>query len=680
MAIKPRRDSFIGIHFDFHANDDCNEIGKTTTEEMLQTMIDKVKPEFVQCDCKGHRGLASYPTKVGYQAPGFVQDNLRIWREVTQKNNIPLYMHYSGVWDTEAVRRHHDWATITAEGEVHPNMTSVFGPYNDQLMIPQIKELIDEYQVDGIWVDGDNWALVNDYSEKAVAEFTKETGITEIPKNKDDRNWAGYCEFMRRSFKKFVAHYTDELHAYAPGFQITSNWIYSSHMPEKPEVDVDYLSGDSSLQDSYNENRLEARCMAPQGLPWDIMSWAFCSIQMEGVPTTKTAVQLKQEASAIISLGGGFQAYFKQKRDGSIQLWEMDMMGEVTAFCRERRDYCFRARQVPQVALLNSTYDFYKTTDTLYGNWTLWGGHLKALKGNLMNLLDNQYSVEVVQEHHLKGRMADYPLIVLPETKNITAEFKAELLDYVKHGGKLLLIGPKAAQLFEEEAGVVFEQHCTEEVEADFAEKTALVPKNVSAINWKIAKYSDQYRLFNYVDVNGHLGGFKTIGIKVAPKEGTETLTVSYGLNDFVGETYPAVTVAKFGEGEIGAIWLNVGERYLNAKTSMSRDLMGMVAGRLFSDPKVTVKGSHMVDVILNEKDGKLMVNLINTGNNGNPKVYVYDELLPIPDLEVSVKLSEAPEKVSLQPGNRTLPYSFKDGVLTCKLDRLDIYDIIVIE
>jgi len=66
---KPKRlrrsESFLGVHFDFHARDDCTEIGKNVTPEMVERIIDLVQPDFLQCDGKGHPGLASYPTKVG---------------------------------------------------------------------------------------------------------------------------------------------------------------------------------------------------------------------------------------------------------------------------------------------------------------------------------------------------------------------------------------------------------------------------------------------------------------------------------------------------------------------------------------------------------------------------------------------------------------------------------------
>jgi hypothetical protein len=98
-----RADSFLGIHFDFHAGPDCTEIGKNTTPEMIENIIRLVQPDYLQIDCKGHRGLSSYPTRVGIQAPGFVGDPLRLWRQVTAERGVSLYVHYSGVWHSETI-------------------------------------------------------------------------------------------------------------------------------------------------------------------------------------------------------------------------------------------------------------------------------------------------------------------------------------------------------------------------------------------------------------------------------------------------------------------------------------------------------------------------------------------------------------------------------------------------
>ena len=120
-----RADSFLGIHFDFHAGADCSEVGRRTTPEMVELVIDKVQPDYVQIDCKGHPGYSSYPTRVGNPAPGFVGDPLRVWRDATRRRGVALFMHYSGVWDRHAVATHPEWAAVRADGKPDENARSI---------------------------------------------------------------------------------------------------------------------------------------------------------------------------------------------------------------------------------------------------------------------------------------------------------------------------------------------------------------------------------------------------------------------------------------------------------------------------------------------------------------------------------------------------------------------------
>ena len=55
---------------DFHAGEDCSRVGERTTREMVELAIDKVKPDSIQIDGKGHRGYSSYPTKAGKPGTG----------------------------------------------------------------------------------------------------------------------------------------------------------------------------------------------------------------------------------------------------------------------------------------------------------------------------------------------------------------------------------------------------------------------------------------------------------------------------------------------------------------------------------------------------------------------------------------------------------------------------------
>jgi hypothetical protein len=439
-----RADAFLGIHFDFHAGDDCDRVGARTTREMVELVIDKVNPDYIQIDCKGHRGYSSYPTKVGNPAPGFVGDPLRVWRDVTRERGIALFMHYSGVWDYHAARAHPQWAAAGADGKPNSRATSVFGPYVDVLMIPQLRELAGEYGVDGVWVDGDCWGTTPDYGQTAVREFCKRTGAESAPRKAGEPYWNQWMDFHRDAFRRYLRHYVDELKSSHPDFQVISNWAFSDHMPEPVSADVAGLSGDFSPDDSVNSARFAGRCLEDQGVPWDLMSWSFSRKTRKQKP----AVQLMQEAAVVLALGGGYQAYFKQDRDGAVRdLAEMDVMAEVAQFCRDRQAYCHRSVAVPQIALLYSTAGHYRESPRLF-HWAGSDG-VAVLRKALTQILQNQYGVQILSEHHLKGKMSKWPVIIVPGWEYLEPDFRDELAAYAKTGGTLLLIGPGLAKLFE---------------------------------------------------------------------------------------------------------------------------------------------------------------------------------------------------------------------------------------
>ncbi|WP_419193902.1 alpha-L-fucosidase [Novipirellula herctigrandis] len=441
-----RADAFLGIHFDFHAGDDCNSIGKRTTPQMVEMVIDKVNPDYIQIDCKGHRGYSSYPTKVGNPAPGFIGDPLRIWREVTRKRGIPLFMHYSGVWDYKAVADHPDWAAVDGNGKPNAKATSVFGPYADRLMIPQLRELAGEYGVDGAWVDGDCWGTTPDYSEATVQKFCAQTGAKSAPYKQSDPYWNEWMDFHREGFRNYLRHYVDELKASHPDFQVISNWAFSDHMPEPVFANVAGLSGDFAPDNSVNSARFAGRCLENQGVPWDLMSWSFSRKNNKQKP----AVQLMQEASQVLAIGGGYQAYFKQDRDGAIRSpAEMDVMAEVAKFCRDRQAYCHRSVAVPQIALLYSTAGHYRASPSLF-HWNGTNG-VKVLRMALTEMLQNQYGVQILSEHHLRGHLSEWPVVVIPGWTFLEADFRDELAAYAQSGGRLILIGTGPKKLFDKE-------------------------------------------------------------------------------------------------------------------------------------------------------------------------------------------------------------------------------------
>jgi len=430
-------DRFFGVHFDFHANPDTRGIGKTLTVAGVDSMLDLVKPDFIQVDTKGHPGISSYPTTVGVAAPDIVQDPLKLFREETAKRNIGLFSHFSGVLDAQAVKNHPDWARIHSDGKPDAGATSIFGKYADDYFIPQINELSSKYHINGVWVDGECWALQPDYSAAAIEAYKKYSGKTDVPRSRRDDDWPNYVQFTRDAFHRYLTHYINAVHKFNPKLIVTSNWSFSSFMPGKVDAPVDYLSGDFT-SDAVPDVGFEARALAPQGKPWDLMAWGFMSDKNGKGFFWKSARHLEQKAALVLSQGGGYQVYIPQKRDASLQLATIPMLTDVSKFCHERKAYCFNTAPIPQIALLLSETGHNSESPGVFENGQ--GGN-NNVKGTLAMLLNSQYSVEVLQEHHLKNNLAKYPLLVVTEWKALPPAIITMIEDYAGRGGKVLAIG-----------------------------------------------------------------------------------------------------------------------------------------------------------------------------------------------------------------------------------------------
>ncbi|MBR5757997.1 MAG: hypothetical protein IKX88_05330 [Thermoguttaceae bacterium] len=432
-----RADSFVGVHFDFHAGKDVPNIGESTTPEMVQEIIDALHPDFIQVDSKGHPGLTSYPTKVGNPAPGVVKDSLRIWRYVTAKNGVALYTHYSGVWDNEAVARHPEWAVVDANGNVSQERTSVFGDYKDKLLVPQLLEMAMKYHTDGVWVDGECWATLLDYCDVAQDAFKNATGYDAVPKEPKQDGWFEWCDFCREAFRQYLIDYVQQVKEKAPNFQIASNWAFTDHMPEPVCADVDFISGDYSPNDSVTAARYSSRLMMTQNVPWDLMAWSFARAP-EGNWTPKTGVQISREAACVLAQGGGFQAYITQDPDGAVNLTKLPPVAVALKFCRERQSLCQHSTEVPQIALFCPTKQHYKSVNRF---WDSLFPMITEQRAILKRILELNYAVDIQIDETLVKNIESAKTVVFSRGGLWSDELKEKVESYVKNGGSVVSIG-----------------------------------------------------------------------------------------------------------------------------------------------------------------------------------------------------------------------------------------------
>ena len=639
-----RKDAFFGLHFDLHPQATDASLGADISEENIRGLLERVKPDFVQYDCKGHAGWAGYPTKVGWPSPGIVKDSLAVWRKATRDLGVGLFIHYSGVWDTKAVAEHPDWARVGPDGKRDPNATSVFGPYVDELLIPQLKEVTAKYGLDGVWADGECWATQLDYSPRALAAWSGETGYKDAPKGRSDPRWLEWKMFHRRAFERYLSHWVDAVHAANPALQLTSNWMYTTFAPKPVEARLDFLSGDYSPSLSVDRARVEARYLASTGMPWDLMAWGFDKGQGLGW-SIKPAEHLMQEAAVVLMQGGGFQIYHTPTRSGYIVEPIIAQEEAVASFCRARQAVSHKSVSVPQVALLLSSESFWDKSDAVFAPW---GDVFVELEGALHALLNLHYSVDILAEHQLQPRLKEFPLVVVPDSHRLTDGFRKALTDYVEQGGSLIFLGEKSARLFEPILGVALMGEPSQRA-AELVSVGGVT--NADGVWQKVKLTTARAAGFIYPTRDARTGG------------------------------EIAATVNAFGKGRVGAFYGPVASVYFRSHHPWLRELIGSLTADLFPAPTVTVEGPPTLDVALRKtKDGRLSVHLLNTAGMPLPDRYGFTDFIPpLEDITLTIRAEKSPASVTWAPDGGRLDWSWAQGRLKVTIPKIRIHGVLVV-
>ena len=643
--------AFFGLHFDLHARETDTVLGRDVTEEGLIQEFEKIKPDFVQCDCKGHPGYTSYPTKVGIASPGIVKDSLRIWRNATQKMGIPLIMHYSGVWDTAAIQEHPEYARIEPDGKPHPDSTCPLSAYTEQYLIPQMEEIIDTYDVDGFWVDGENWASAPCYCDRCTAAFIEKTGITPIPRTEEDPHWKEWADFSRENFVRHVDAFSRAIHRRKAGCTSCSNWMYTLRQPDDIKAEVDYLSGDFSWVWSIDSAIPEARIMDGRGLKWDLMAWAFTSHGPMSDWIFKSVPALCQEAGIVMSCGGAFTIYDTPNRWGPVVSWHMDDLADVARFCRARQAFSQNTATVPQAVVLHSQNHYYAHNRSLYDLSTA----ARPVEGALYALLENTIHTDLLTETTLRQRVDSYPLCVVPEQDPMDPETLAKLKAYVRNGGALIVSGV-SCKAFEEELGV--------SISPEFVQGYC----NASALT-----IPDGDRTVTLI------GDWNKVTVQSASTVKPILLSRDGGPQSKRSE-FPAMTVRTVGKGVIAGIYGPLFDSFAYSHYPGIRRAVGELIEAMNIPRLARITAPASLVMTMRQKEDAHFLHFVNTSGDHltSPKNPIVESVPPAGPIHGEISMPR-PASVTLEPGGAPVHWSYRDGRLLFDIPQVAIHDIVAI-
>ncbi len=640
MAIKRRKDCVFGMHFDFHATENDTNLGSDFKADEFEKMLEEVKPDVVQVDTKGHPGYASYPSKLGNYPPKMEGDMIAIMRALTKKHGVLMFSHYSGVWDVNYCNANPQDKAIFKDSVEWRGETSVFSPYAEKLLIPQLKELA-EKGVDGVWIDGECWATQADYSESALNAYRAEYG--KDPDLENDRE--GYEYFCRKGFYAYIKNYCGQVHKAYPDFEIGSNWLGTTFCPQYKGMGTDFITGDYDPYDSVNTARFQSKALVRHTMHKELLSWGF-NIQ-NGFHVDKSATSMKQEVAAVYNHGVTVSLYYTCKR-GNIKMYMLPVWKELSEYCKPLGKFTKDIEVLPEIAVLQSEKGFYRNKLRLFSTWD--DKNAIDLQWLTLALCDAGFGTEVAFTEFMKENLQRYSLVVIPDFPAIESDLKADIVNYVKNGGKILVCGTNAAQLFAQDLGYTVSGATDDTFYAIFDEMRVGITgekRKIGGISEFIPFY-DEY-------INGN-------------------------------KKSAACYVGQFGKGSFAVLPFAVGRYYGENKSGYFLSMLKKIVYRLGFKP-IALANKDNLDVVCAKKGTSFIINLLNLrGNHADRNVRHETDIPKISDVTLTVDYSAVKNiiggdvKSVKDRFGSTYGYAVADGKVIINGVDVDIQQSIIIE
>ncbi|MBQ0126093.1 MAG: hypothetical protein KBS59_07225, partial [Clostridiales bacterium] len=143
---------------------------------------------------------------------------------------------------------------------------------------------------------------------------------------------------------------------------------------------------------------------------------------------------------------------------------------------------------------------------------------------------------------------------------------------------------------------------------------------------------------------------------------------------------YPAATVGADG----GYVSFPLFSEYATYGSLISKRVIEHMIDILLGDEKTLTTNlmAQGITTVMHQKDEHRFVNhliYVSPVKRGN-KIEIVEDIVPVYDIEVSLKLGVTPKRVHLAPENKDIDFDCTDGVITYTVDKIYCHQMVVIE
>lgn len=415
---------FRQIHLDFHTSPHIPDIGQQFDAKQWQDALKLGHVNSITCFSKCHHGWSYHPTRVGRMHPHLSFDLLRAQFDAAKAIDVNVPIYISAGLDDVMAAEHPEWREMTVEGRYGgwtAPITSAgfhtmcFGSDYLNYLCEQIVEVVRLFpDCDGIFLD---IISQGECCCKACLAYMKQHDLD--PSKPEDRQTCA-----RAALDRYYRESTAACRCDNPDMPVFHN---SGHVT-KGNTDILQYFSHLELESlptggwGYDHFPLSARYVAKLGLDYMGMTGKFHTTWGE-FGGYKHPNALRYECALMLANGAKCSIGDQLHPTGRMDETTYRIIGEAYAEVEAKEPWCDGVRGVADIAVLSTEAETGNRVPDTGAGRVLFEEHM------LFDLVDRN------------SELSGYKLLIMPDVIEVDDELRARIDAYLQQGGKLLLTG-----------------------------------------------------------------------------------------------------------------------------------------------------------------------------------------------------------------------------------------------
>lgn len=653
---------FRQVHLDFHTSEKISEIGTKFDKEQFQEALKVGHVDSITVFSKCHHGWAYHPSKANEMHPNLSFDLLKAQIEAAHEIGVKTPVYLSAGIDEKYAVRHPEWlvrnedeSTTWARDFLNPGYHKfcMNTPYLDYLLA-QIKEVCENYDADGIFLDIAGVQPCYCHScRKALREEGKSPKDREAVVALAERVYANYTKRVRET----IDSVNSQLSVFHNGGHIGRGRRDLAFMNSHLELESLPTGGWG-----YDHFPLSARYVQSLGMEYLGMTGKFHGAWGE-FGGFKHPNALRYEVSLAVANGAKNSIGDQLHPSGKMDMATYKLIGTAYSEIEEKEPWLDNVKQVTQVAVFS--YESYKGSM----NTAQVANNPKIDAGVSRILLEGQYLFDVVDAD---SDFNLYKVIILPDLVRVTPKIKEKLDVFVSKGGKILATG-KGGLLADEDV-FAYDLGC------EYVQENQYNPDYLKTEFEMEGLFEAVYLIYAQGEEISLAKDGKELAKRENPYFNRDIEHFCSHSNTPNSFEYggPGITEGKNG---IYIAW-QMFDEYAAKGSLIAKRIVEYALDLLLGDEKIirTNLGAQGVTTLMMQENRYINHLLYAVPVKRGLNVEVIEDIMPVYDISVELRLDKTIKRVYLAPQNVDIEFTQENGIVRYIVDKIDCHQMVVLD